>query len=30
MKTLFNFNIDQEGKIKELIFMGKKFTKANP
>jgi len=30
MKTLFNFNIDQEGKIKELIFMGNKFTKASP
>ena len=30
MKILFNFNVDQVGKIKELIFMGNKFIKVSP
>ena len=29
MKILFNFNIDQVGRIKELIFMGEKFIKES-
>ena len=30
MKIMFNFNVDQAGKIKELIFMGNKFIKSSP